>query len=396
MKFDYEGIDASTSVKAKGEIEAVSEFEALRELDKRNIEVFKLEAHTAKRGPKKKVRAADLVLPLQELATLAESGVVLVEAVNALAQNKEHDGLAEGFREITNKIESGESFSSAIAKSKMPFPDYVQFLVKAGEASGQLAQALRNASEQLNYEQTIKNDMRSALTYPVVLVASGIGAMLIIFFAVVPQFSHLLNENKELPTLAWLVLTAGKHANENPLPIFGALLAAIVFLVSVFANKSVRAKLLNSAINLPVVGPWLAEQDAAKWASLCGAMLSARVSLVTALKLSSESIGFDQRRARAQTLVKDVESGESFSKALSRANLLPNTSMNLIAVGDKTGQLDKMMLSVAKLHDEACKRKMKQVMTLIEPIAILIVGVIIGVMIMGVVMAITASTDIAI
>lgn len=396
MKFDYEGIDTSSSTKTKGEIEAVSELEALRELDKRNVDVYKLEAHKTKPGSKRKVKAADLVLPLQELATLMESGVVLVDAVNALAQNKEHEGLAGGFRDITSKIESGDSFSSAVSKSEMPFPNYVNFLVKAGEASGQLAQALRKASEQLNYEQSIKNDLRSALTYPIVLVGAGVAAMLIIFFAVVPQFSHLLAENKELPTLAWLVLTAGKHANDNPLPILGGAAFFVVFIVSVFTNRTFKIKMLNSAISIPIIGPWLAEQDAAKWASLCGAMLSAKVSLVTALTLSAQSIDFEKRRARSLMLVKDVESGESFSKALAKANLLPNTSLNLISVGDKTGQLDKMMLSVAKLHDEACKRKMKQVMTLIEPIAILVVGIIIGVMIMGVVMAITASTDIAI
>ena len=95
-------------------------------------------------------------------------------------------------------------------------------------------------------------------------------------------------------------------------------------------------------------------------------------------------------------MIKDVEEGESFSAALKLARLIPATSLNLVAVGDKTGQLAQMLAAVAELHDASCKRRMKQVLQLIEPIAILIVGVLIGIMILGIVQAITASTDLVI
>jgi general secretion pathway protein F/type IV pilus assembly protein PilC len=95
-------------------------------------------------------------------------------------------------------------------------------------------------------------------------------------------------------------------------------------------------------------------------------------------------------------MIKDVEEGESFSDALKKARLIPATSLSLIAAGDKTGQLADMLAAVAKLHDASCKRRMKQVLQLVEPLAILVVGALIGVMILGIVQAITASTDLAI
>ena len=125
-------------------------------------------------------------------------------------------------------------------------------------------------------------------------------------------------------------------------------------------------------------------------------MLMAKVNLSTALTLAANSSSFTKRRARAQLMVKDIEEGMTFHDAIGRANLLPPTSMNLIAVGDKTGQLAQMLSAVANLHDQSYKRKMKQVLTLMEPIAILVVGVMLGIMILGIVMAITASTDIPI
>ena len=220
--------------------------------------------------------------------------------------------------------------------------------------------------------------------------------MLIIFFAVVPKFTHLLDAERQLPALAQLVLNAGRFANEAPWMLVGGAIVMVSMIVIVFSNAAVRHTLLNVAIELPVVGAWLAEQDAARWASLCSAMLYAKVSLLTALTLASESCDYDRRRHRARLMIKDVEEGDSFSEALRRARLVPATSLNLVSVGDKTGQLAEMLGAVSELHDVACKRRMKQVLTLLEPLAILLIGIVIGVMIMGIVQAITASTDISI
>lgn len=395
MKFVYASINPQTQQQESGEIEANSESEALRLLQERKLEIISIKPQKGHQGKKKKVTVSDLVLPLTELATLTESGVVLVDAISALANNKEHYGLAMGFKEIAAEIESGENFSTAISKSKLPFPEYVSHLVKAGELSGQLAQSLKSIANQITYDESIRSDLKSALTYPLILVGSGIAAMLIIFFAVVPQFSHMLDTENELPTLAWAVLSAGKYANEYPLVIFGSLFMVIAALVYTFSNPSVRSSALNVLIELPVIGPWLAEQDASRWAGLCAAMLTARVSLVSALNLAAQSSIFTNRKKKALQIEQDIQTGVSLSEAIERSGLLPRTSLNLINVGDKTGKLAQMMTAVARLHDESCKRRMKEVMTLIEPIAILIVGILIGIMILGIVMAITASTDIA-
>jgi general secretion pathway protein F len=396
VNYLYEGIELSSKQQIKGEIEAVSQQEASRLLAEKRIEVFVLTLATVTPRRGRKVSVADLVIPLQELATLTSSGVSLIDAVKALAQNDEHPNLAKGFASIASRIEGGESLSAALKESTLPFPDYVAHLVSAGELGGKLPLALGNASEQLNYDQAVKNDLRSALTYPIVLISAGLGAMLIIFFAVVPKFSHLLDGNKELPALAYGVLTAGQYANDSPYIVLAVILGVVLFLVSVFTNATIKRRMMDLALELPVIGPWLSELDAARWASLCSAMLLSRVNLVVALKLAAQSCAYTHRKSRALSMVADVESGVTFTEALERSRLVPSTSLNLVSVGDKTGQLAEMLKAVAKLHDASCKRRMKQVLTLVEPIAILIVGVLIGVIILGIVLAITASTDIAI
>jgi general secretion pathway protein F/type IV pilus assembly protein PilC len=394
VKFTYTGLELSSKQQLSGEIEAVTQQEAVRLLAEKRIEVFSVEPTQLISKSGRRVNITDLVIPLQEMATLTSSGVSLIDAIKALGQNKEHPNLARGFMAIVSRIEGGESLSAALSASKLPFPNYVAHLVSAGELGGQLPLALSNASQQLNYEQGIKNDVRGALTYPLVLIGAGLAAMLIIFFAVVPKFSHLLNGGKELPALAYLVLTAGQSVNDSPYTVLAIIAGVVILMVVIFTNPTVRRWLMDGALEVPVIGPWLAEQDAARWASLCAAMLQARVNLVVALKLAAQSCDYTRRKSRALAMVTDVESGVTFTEALERSRLVPSTSLNLVSVGDKTGKLAEMLTAVAALHDASCKRRMKQVLTLMEPIAILIVGVIIGVMILGIVLAITASTDI--
>lgn len=394
MKYEYQGIDLQTEQRINGYVEATSRQDASRQLTMQQIQVFELVVAQNKTSLGKKITESDLVLPIQELATLSASGVSLIDAINALAENDEHPRLSMGFKAIASKIEGGDKFSDAIVASNLPFPRFVSPLVRAGELSGELSVALNNAAAQMQYEESIRADIKSALTYPLVLIGSGIAAMLIIFFSVVPKFSHMLDGEKELPLLAFLVLSAGKSVNESPYIIAGAIFAIVVAIVLVFKQDRVRRFVLDQALEMPVVGPWLAEQDVARWASITAAMLHAKVSLVAALDLAADASNFSKRKKRAKSIVGAIESGVSFNDALKQARLIPATSMNLVNVGDKTGQLGAMLQAVAQLHDKSCKRKMKQVLTLMEPVAILIVGVLIGIMIVGIVLAITTSTNI--
>ena len=395
MRFHYEGIEATTKQAVTGEMEAVSQQEVIRWLEEQRIEAVAIQPAEKKAIAGRAVKPNDLVLPLQEMAVLTEQGVTLVDALKALSQNDEHPNLGRGFLEISHQIEGGKNFSAALAESRLPFPSYVAHLLSAGEASGQLALALRNASNQMNYDQSVREDLRGALTYPLVLVSAGIVAMLIIFVSVVPKFTHLLESNQELPVLAKVVLGSGRFVNEFPWVLVGLVILLVGGTITLLANAAIRNFLINVAIEMPIIGPWLSEQDSARWASLCAAMLSAKVSLLIALKMAAESCEYTRRRQRARQMIQDIEQGESFSEAVKRARLIPATSQNLVAVGDQTGQLAAMLSAVAELHDLSCKRRMKRVLQLIEPLAILIVGIFIGVMILGIVQAITASTDIA-
>ena len=240
MNFYYEGIELATKQTVHGEFEAVSEQAVVRWLEEQRIEALsvKLAEKRVKRG--RKVRTSDLVLPLQELAILTEQGVTLVEALKALSDNVEHPSMARGFSTISSEIEVVKAFRMRSPGSVLPFPKYVPHLISAGEAAGQLTLALRNASQQVSYDQSVRDDLRAALTYPFVLVVAGIMAMLIIFLSVVPKFTHLLEAGRELPPAGSFCFRFGKVASDSPWIL---LIGFVVFtggLILVSTNKKVR------------------------------------------------------------------------------------------------------------------------------------------------------------
>lgn len=394
MKFLYQGIETKTKQRVHGVIDASTLQHAHAQLREQEIQAVTLSINPEKKITGKKLKISDLVLPIQELATLTAAGVSLIDAIYSLAESDQNMRISQGFKEIAAKVEAGEKFSEAIDSSLLPFPSFVSPLVKAGELSGQLTLALNNASQQMEYEESIRADIKSAITYPLVLIGSGITAMLIIFFAVVPKFSHMLDGDKELPLLAYWVLSAGRAVNQSPFIIATVIALMIITVGLILRHPEVRSAVANASLRLPVIGEWLSEQDTARWAALSSAMLQAKVSLIEALTLAAHASDYKLRKQRALNMVNDIESGMAFSEALKKARLIPATSMNLIAVGDKTGQLGNMLKAVAKLHDESCKRRMKKVITLMEPIAILVVGIFIGTMIIGIILAITATTNI--
>lgn len=396
MNFKYSGINKVSGERTSGNITAHSARDAIKRLEADSIEAISIDANLAGNIRFRKVKVDDLVLPLQELSTLLNSGVSIAESLSALASNRENPSLAHEFQLILKNIESGQAFSDAISQSSLPFPDYFYNLARAGEMNGELGKSIAMASEQMNYDQEVKSELKSALVYPTILILSGIMALVIIFMAVVPKFVHLLNADKELPFLANLVLGSGKAFNDHPFTAIAFFTITIVGLVATFSKESVRQKLLNVSINLPIIGPWLDEQEVARWSSLSAALLLTRVDLISALSLASESCRYHARKLRARNMIEEIRSGSSFVEAITKAKLVPETSLNLVAVGDKTGQLGKLLQAVAELHDKSCKRKMKRVLTLVEPIAIIIVGILLGFMIMGIVQAISVSTDITI
>jgi len=396
-RYHYQALN-NAGVSLEGMLRADSERDAARQLERRGLSV--IEVRSGESGPGKarqgRLRHGDVILALQELATMLTSGVSIADAVGSQALGAHHPRIVQAFAGMSRDLQRGQSFSATLAKCGLPLPEYVVQLARAGELTGELGKALRDASTQLEYEQQLRNEMRNALIYPAVLVMAGVTAVAIMFIFVVPKFASLLEQADDLPLLAWIVLAFGTWTRENFWLLMLIVAATAAGGTWAVRKPELRARALDALSRWPVVGPWLVESDTARWAKVLGALLGNRVPLMRGLELAQSGLQLPQRRARMGEVTRAVRGGATLADALEDHDALTATGYNLVRVGERSGKLASMLDSLAKLYEEAGRNRMKRVLILLEPIAILIIGSMIGTIILGVILAITSANDLAV
>jgi general secretion pathway protein F len=170
----------------------------------------------------------------------------------------------------------------------------------------------------------------------------------------------------------------------------------VVGIVVALRRESVRNRLYQRVSRWPLVGVWLMESETARWAKMLGTLLGSRVALLNALELASDGMRMEQQRIRMKEAARAVRGGATLAEALEDHDALTGTGYNLVRVGERSGELPAMLKSLARLYEEAGRQRLKRLLVLIEPVAILVIGVVIGVIIMGVMLAITSANDLAV
>lgn len=393
--YNYEVVDASGQA-LKGRLEAGSPVDVVRRLGADGLTVVNV-AEARQDSPqafRRAPRLADMAVAFRELATLLESGVALGDAVRAQSRGSHHPAVAAAFDVMAQGLLRGKSFLQALTESRLPLPDYALQLAEAGEASGQLGQALRRAVEQMEYDRRVAADLRGALTYPAVLAVAGVSAVVLVFLFVVPQFGNLLDEGNNLPWLAAAVLTLGVWFNANWWLLVAMAAALAIGAAALLRNPAGRQRAADFVAALPVLREWFSEADTARWAAVLSAMLASRVELMDALGLAGRGIRVSVRRERLRGALADVRGGAALSAALQKQDALTATGYNLIRVGEQSGRLAETLRALATLCEEGSARRMKRVLALLEPLAVLLIGVVLGTIMIGLMLAITSVNEV--
>ena len=397
MQFTYQAIDRTGAV-VNGSIGAASDREAARSLDRQGLTVYALNVQPAKGGGmfrRKRASQRELQLVLQEFATLLEAGVALVVAIGSLAKSSHHPQITSAYSLMERSVRRGESFSVALRESALPVPEYFHQLVQAGEATGRLAHSLRSAVAQLEYDQRVAGELRSALIYPTVLLASGVGAVAIIFLWVVPRFGSLLTQHGDsMPALSRITIQTGVWLSAHAGWVGLGLALAVFGLVAFLRQPGVRQALAQGAARTPLIGTWLIEAEVGRWANTMASLLSGRVELIRALALAADSVRLGFLRARLGQVAKSVKAGMTLSNALREHRALNPTGYDLVAVGESSGELPTLLSALGKLYEATGRDRMKRVLQLIEPLAIIVIGVVIGTIVTAIMLAITSINEV--
>jgi len=401
QSFQYEAIDGAGRV-LNGRIESLHEREAQRSLEAQGLVLLNLSPSKAEalKGSfarfQRGVTAQDRILAMKQLSLLLKAGVPLVQGIGTLKNQATHPVLGTAFADMEKRLRTGESFTTALAAAMPSLPGYVNQLAASGEAIGHLGQSLEDAATQMAYERQVRQDIRNALTYPTILIGAGVTAVLFIFIVVVPRFSAMLANAKEpLPWISSVVLTTGMFFSEHKLAILVFIAAIVATAVRLLRSPQIRARLREFMANLPLIGAWLREAEIARWASMLGTMLDNGVDLIKGLQLARDTVSLDSLRDRLEQATKLVRTGHALSSAIASQHAFTDTALSLIQVGEESGQLPTMLQSLATLYEDTARQRMKQFLLMLEPAAILFIGVVVGGIVAAIMLAITSVNQVA-
>lgn len=399
MWFAYKAVD-SAGFQQRGDIEAPSENDALKILFERSFTPVELKersfaAAARADGGAQAIRRSDVVALIRELATLLGSGVGLSETLSTLYEATSHRGIRGALSGLIAAVHAGEGFSVALTRSGLDLPEYVHALARAGEATGDFGGALARCADQLEFEERMRSQAREALIYPAILICTGIGAIVFIFSFVVPRFASILKGRAvDLPWISEWVLRTGMFFRshwEILLLVFLGLAGAATILLR---NPAVRTAAIAQLARLPVFSEWVSGAETSRWTSILAVLVQSRVPILLSLELAAASVRLRDNAARLRSVEDDVRQGKRLSAAVEDRRLLEGSALTMLKVGEHSGELGAMLGYVSAASAERFRQLQSRVVALIEPVSILVIGLVLGVVMVGVVLAMTSLTEI--
>lgn len=328
-----------------------------------------------------RVKTADLLVFTRQLSTIISAGLPLLQGLEILAEQTEDPNFAKIIDSIAQYVESGETFSDALKRYPKAFPELYVSMVRAGEASGDLDGVLLQLAEYLEASEELKRRIKSAMTYPVVafsmiiLIATG----LVIF--VVPQFAEIFASfNRELPGPTQVLINLS-NALRTPYAwaiIIGSIVGIIAFLRIYGSTELGRYNLDQLKLRLPIFGDLIRKVSISRFTRTLSTLIRSGVPILQALEIVEKTSGNSVFGKAIKQSSESVRNGEPLSEPLARSGVFPPMVTRMIAVGEKTGELENMLKKISDFYDSEVKAKVDALTSLIEPILIGIMGLVVG------------------
>lgn len=393
--FRYRGIKADGSA-VEGRISASTRQDAILELAAQRINPYEVNADdgSRRRFVRRRARPADRQRLIRQLAMLVKAGSPLLTSVDTLLEDEPCEELSTKIRAVKSNLKAGGRLSIAINEHLPELPDYVARLVELGEATGSLPERLSESASQMERDQAAADEVRNALAYPAFLACAGLIAVMLIFSFVVPRFAALLDQSgSDLPVLSQIVLQTGIFFNQNSLLIMGVIIALIAGAFRAAQTPRVRKQFVSALFRVPVASGFLKAVDTARWARVVGASLVAGSNLLDAMALAERGIMSDRKRAGLSLARKAVRSGEPLEEALRTHTDFEAMTLNLVRTGRLSGALDEMLLFIAETEEAEARNRAKRLTALAEPLAIVFIAGIIGLIVISLVLAMSSLYD---
>lgn len=335
----------------------------------------------------KKLKSAEISTFCREISSMLSAGISLVRAMNIINNRDLSPKLKYAFGELLSSIKKGIALSDAMELLGRAFPSMLINMVKAGEASGRLDETMEKMADYYEKETRLAKNIKSAMTYPIILASLTVIVTVVLMTFVVPLFADIF-EGMELPAITRVVMgiSNGLTGNFVYVVIAAALLClAIYFIMQI---ESVRFSIDKLKLKIPIIGKLLKIIYTARFSRTLASLYSSGLSIINALQISKDTVGNRYLTSQFEEVIRLVRSGNPLSLSLAGVVGFDKKLSETIAVGEETGQLDTLLISIADSYDYESDMAIKKLMTMIEPIMIIILAVFVVIIMLSVLLPI--------
>lgn len=401
--YEYQGVDAKGK-KVSGKIDGDNPKVARAKLRRQSIFPTELkEQLTAEKGGKKKlfgfmgrIKITDVSIMTRQLATLIKAHVPLVEALNAISDQIENERLKLVMTDIKEQVNEGASFATALGKYPDIFSNLFINLVKAGETSGTLDNVLLKLADFTEAQVKLTSKIKGSMTYPIVMI--GVGSLVIggLFVFVIPKITAIFADmEKTLPLITRIVISISDILRTKWYLVIGSLVLFVVGFKKILKTEKGKKAFDRNILKVPLFGRLVRLVSVSRFSSTLSTLLHGGVPLLASMEIVKNVVDNSVIREAIIKAKENITEGQSLAAPLKESGEFPTVVTHMIAIGEKTGELEHMLNTIAENYDNEVNNTIGSLTQLLEPLMIVMMGAAVGIIVVAVLLPILDLNNIA-
>jgi type IV pilus assembly protein PilC len=379
--FVYTARETASGREIRSSVEAANEQSAIAALLNRNLLVVSIQEKLAKKGKAQggKVSLNDLVVFTRQLATMIDAGIAIVQALQALAEQTPNKVMRDVISDVCSRVQSGESYSEALQKHPKVFNRLYVSMIAAGEKGGLIAEIMARLATYLENSERLRKKVKTAMMYPTAVTVVALGITTFLLIKVIPVFKDVYTGfGAKLPAPTQTLMDISDLVRHWFVLLAILAAAAIWSWFSFIKTKSGQQFWDAKRIKLPVFGAIAHKICLARFTRTLASLIRSGVPILEVLQIVSQTVGNVIMEKAIKTAMADIERGEGISVALGKNPIFPSMIIRMLSAGEQTGKIDEMLERVSNFLDGEIESTLSGLMSLLEPILIVVLGVVIG------------------
>lgn len=394
-KFKYKAMK-NDGTKTTGEYEANSRDDVMEMITSNGYYPLKVEEviESTTINIHKKIKVKEISIFCRQMYTMLDAGVPLINALNLMSTQVTNKHLVEIVKELEEDVRKGEMLSNSMRKFPEAFPTLLTSMVESGEASGNLDEMFLRMSTHFEKENKINNKVKAAMIYPIILAIVGVAALIVVMTFVMPTFVSLFeSSDAKLPAATRFLIGLSSFMGNHFIMVIGILIAIVVGVVLYSKTESGIYFFAKLKISFPLIKDLNRKMIVSRFTRTLSTLLASGVSLVESLPIVSAVLNNVIAEDEVLKIRERVVKGEGLSTPIEDCELFPPMLSSMVRIGEESGALDDMLNKTADFYDEEVEQAIQTLTSMLEPIMIIIMGLVIGFMVIALMLPLYGSYD---